>query len=73
MAHGACSYTNAAVATDEGRCYVWGGNYWEGGIAEGRNAAGPTEVAWGGVPGCYRCSSVALGHQHGYLIFRKHP
>ena len=28
-APGALSYTNAAVATDAGRCYVWGGNMWE--------------------------------------------
>ena len=50
---------------------MWGGNYWEGGIAEGRSSAAPTEVAWAGVPSCYHCSSVALAHKHGYLIFRK--
>jgi hypothetical protein len=48
-------------------------NCWQGGIAAGRSATGPTEVAWGGVPRCYRCSSVALGHQHGFLIFEKRP
>ena len=53
--------------------YAWGGNQWEGGIAAGRSATGPTEVAWGGVPRCYRCSSVALGHQHGFFIFEKRP
>ena len=73
MAHASVSYTNGAVASDQGRCYVWGGNYWEGGIAGGRNSTGPTEVAWGGVPSCYRCAQVALAHQHGYLIFRKQP
>ena len=73
MAHGALSYTNAAAATDDGRVYTWGGNCWQGGIAAGRNATGPTEVAWGGVPSCYRCASVALGHQHGFLIFEKRP
>ena len=72
-AHGALSYTNAAAATDDGRVYTWGGNCWQGGIAAGRNATGPTEVAWGGVPSCYRCASVALGHQHGFLIFEKRP
>jgi len=73
MSHASVSYTNGAVASDQGRCYVWGGNCWEGGIAAGRNSTGPTEVAWGGVPSCYRCSSVALAFQHGYLIFRKQP
>ena len=73
MAHGALSYTNGAAATDDGRVYAWGGNCWQGGIAAGRSATGPTEVAWGGVPRCYRCSSVALGHQHGFLIFEKRP
>eukprot|EP00965_Chrysotila_dentata_P134367 4443424-Pleurochrysis_carterae.AAC.1 len=28
VAHGDLSYTNAAVATDDGRCFVWGGNSW---------------------------------------------
>ena len=51
MAHGALSYTNAAAATDDGRVYTWGGNCWQGGIAAGRNATGPTEVAWGGAVG----------------------
>merc|ERR1712048_541358 len=68
VAHGSLSYTNAAVATDEGRVFVWGGNMWEGGIAAGRNASGPTEIHWGGVPACYRCDKVALAHRHGYLI-----
>ena len=45
----------------------------EEGIAGGRNATGATEVRWGGVPGCYRCSGVALAHRHGFLIFRKRP
>mmetsp|Transcript_28130 Transcript_28130/g.68272 ORF Transcript_28130/g.68272 Transcript_28130/m.68272 type:complete len:244 (+) Transcript_28130:1180-1911(+) len=72
MSHASLSYTNGAVASDQGRCYVWGGNYWQGGIAEGRESNGPTEVVWGGVPSCYRCSSIALSHRHGYLIFRKH-
>ena len=45
---------------------------WEGGIGGGQD--GPVRVAWhGGVPPCYRCSSVALAHRHGYLIFRKEP
>ena len=73
IAHGALSYTNAAAASDDGRCYMWGGNCWQGGIAAGRNATGPTEVAWGGVPKCYRCSSVALAFRHGFLIFEKRP
>jgi len=73
IAHGSAAYTNGAVATDDGRVFVWGGNYWEGGIAEGRDDDGPTEVKWGGVPSCYRCSSVALAHRHGFLVFRKEP
>jgi len=71
LTHGSLSYTNAAVATDEGRVFVWGGNMWEGGIAGGRETAGPSEVKWAGVPSCYHCSSVALGQCHGYLIFRR--
>jgi len=73
VAHGAVAYTNAAVATDEGRVFMWGGNMWEGGIAEGRDSEGPTEVHWAGVPSCYRCSSTALGSEHGFLVFRKEP
>jgi len=73
VSHGALSYTNGAVATDEGRVFVWGGKAWEGGIASGRNIGEPSEVSWSGVPSCYRCTSVALAHRHGYLIFRKLP
>jgi len=73
VSHGSVAYTNAAVATDEGRVFVWGGNHWEGGIAEGRRTKGPSEVKWRGVPSCYRCNSVALAHRHGFLIFRKEP
>merc|ERR1740123_3023932 len=75
ITHGALAYTNGAVATEDGRVFVWGGGAWEGGIAadlldpEGR----PSEVRWAGVPPCYAVSSVALGHRHGYLIFRKRP
>jgi len=29
VTRGSLSYTNAAVATDQGRLYVWGGNGWE--------------------------------------------
>jgi len=73
VSHGSSSYTNAAVATDEGRVFMWGGNSWEGGIAADRDTTGPSEVKWNGVPSCYSCSSVALAHRHGYLIFRKRP
>lgn len=73
VSRGGLSYTNGAVATDEGRVFVWGGNAWEGGIAGGRNISEPSEVKWSGVPSCYRCTSVALAHKHGYLIFRKLP
>eukprot|EP00927_Polykrikos_kofoidii_P057530 TRINITY_DN5166_c0_g3_i1.p1 TRINITY_DN5166_c0_g3~~TRINITY_DN5166_c0_g3_i1.p1 ORF type:complete len:1629 (-),score=297.62 TRINITY_DN5166_c0_g3_i1:33-4919(-) len=73
VAHGALAYTNGAVATMEGRVFVWGGHQWEGGIARGRHSALPTELSWSGVPSCYRCSSLVLGFRHGYLIFRKQP
>merc|ERR1711871_741866 len=78
VAHGSLAYTNAAVATDEGRCYMWGGNMWEGGLAENRGSNGlsanATEMVWREaqqVPRCYRLLQVALAHRHGYLIFRK--
>jgi len=73
VAHGSLAYTNGAVATDQGRVFVWGGNMWQGGIAAGRDSRGPTEVTWSGVPDCYRCSSVELAHRHGFLAFRKQP
>ena len=79
VTRGSLSYTNAAVATDDGRLYVWGGADWEGGIAHdsagGASADEPTEVAWdrADVPPCYRLHSCALGHKHGFLIFRKRP
>lgn len=73
VSHGALAYTNGAVATDEGRVFVWGGNYWEGGIAAGRGSEAVTEVKWNGVPSCYRCSSVVLASRHGFLLFRKRP
>ena len=69
--HASLSYTNGAVATSEGRVFVWGGNAWEGGLAEGRASAAPSEVAWGGVPSCYRCSAVVLSYKHGFLVFRR--
>eukprot|EP00928_Gymnodinium_smaydae_P030743 TRINITY_DN22775_c0_g4_i1.p1 TRINITY_DN22775_c0_g4~~TRINITY_DN22775_c0_g4_i1.p1 ORF type:complete len:1701 (+),score=392.27 TRINITY_DN22775_c0_g4_i1:58-5160(+) len=74
VTHGALSYTNAAVATAEGRVFVWGGNAWEGGIARRQGGRdGPNEVRWGNVPPCYKVSSVALAHRHGFLVFRKEP
>mmetsp|Transcript_39584 Transcript_39584/g.93243 ORF Transcript_39584/g.93243 Transcript_39584/m.93243 type:complete len:1576 (-) Transcript_39584:125-4852(-) len=70
---GSLSYTNAAVATDKGRLFVWGGGMWEGGIAQqSRGDRGVAEVRWGGVPDCYMLDSAALAHSHGFLIFRKH-
>lgn len=71
VVHSAAAYTNAAVATRDGRVYVWGGSEWGGGIAAGRDSSLPTEVHWRGVPACYHCSSIALAFRHGYLIFRK--
>eukprot|EP00750_Incisomonas_marina_P029011 INCI7023.7.p1 GENE.INCI7023.7~~INCI7023.7.p1 ORF type:complete len:1090 (+),score=157.85 INCI7023.7:1929-5198(+) len=71
VVHSASAYTNAAVATRDGRVYVWGGSQWGGGIAAGRDSSLPTEVHWAGVPACYHCSSIALAFRHGYLIFRK--
>ena len=71
-AAGALSYTNGAVASRDGRVYCWGGNAWEGGIANaGREGPGDVvaEVAWRGVPPDYACSQVALGHNHGLLLF----
>ena len=29
VTRGSLAYTNAAVATDQGRLYIWGGNGWE--------------------------------------------
>jgi hypothetical protein len=59
--HASVSYTNGAVATSAGRVFVWGGNAWEGGIAEGRTVgAAPTEVVWGGVPACYTCAEITM-------------
>ena len=72
VAHGAVCYTNGAVALNDGSVFVWGGGMWEGGMGGGQE--GPARVSWGGgVPPCYRCTSVVLGHLHGYLIFRKEP
>lgn len=74
VTHAALSYTNGAAATEVGRVFLWGGQAWEGGIANhhgGAGPTGPTEVSWAGVPACYRCSSVALAHRHGFLVFRK--
>ena len=72
VAHGAVCYTNGAVALNDGSVFVWGGKMWEGGMGGGQ--VGPARVSWGGgVPPCYRCTSVVLGHLHGYLIFRKEP
>ena len=67
---GALSYTNGAVASAQGRVYVWGGGAWEGGIGNA-NGEDVSEVSWNGVPPCYACSSVALGHKHGFLVFEK--
>ena len=45
-----------------------GGGAWEGGIGNA-NGEAVSEVSWNGVPPCYACSSVALGHKHGFLVF----
>jgi len=71
LAHGAVAYTNAAVATTDGRVFMWGGNAWERGIAAGRAARGPSEITWSGAPPCYQCTSVSLAWRHGYLLFHK--
>lgn len=72
VAHAALSYTNGAAALTDGSVFVWGGGMWEGGMGGGRD--GPARVGWcGGVPPCYKCRGVALGHRHGYLIFQKEP
>ena len=76
VAHASLSYTNGATATDGGRVFVWGGDYWQGGISRespGRapGARGPREITWSGVPAAYACSSVALAWKHGFLVFRK--
>lgn len=72
VAHGAMCYTNGAAALTDGQVYVWGGGQWQGGIGGGSH--GPQRVGFGGgVPPCYRCSSVALGSWHGYLVLRRLP
>jgi hypothetical protein len=72
VAHGSVCYTNGAAALVDGAVFVWGGAMWEGGIGSGSLA--PTRVSLAnGVPPCYRCTSVALAHRHGFLIFRKDP
>ena len=72
VAHGALCYTNGAAALTDGQVYVWGGGMWQGGIGGG--SEGPQRVGFGGgVPPCYRCSSVALGSWHGYLVLRRLP
>ena len=72
VAHGAMCYPNGAAALTDGSVFVWGGAMWEGGMGGGQVA--PSRVAWGGgVPPCYRCTSVALAHRHGMIIFRKEP
>jgi len=71
--HGALAYTNAAVATEDGRVFHWGGNAWEAGVAGGRNTRGPSELVWEGAPPCYTCSSIELAWRHGYVVLRKRP
>ena len=61
---------NGAVASATGRVYVWGGGAWEGGIGNA-NGEDVSEVSWNGVPPCYACRGVALGHKHGFLVFEK--
>ena len=74
---GALSYTNGAVASKDGHVYCWGGNAWEGGICNDRASDADADVvarvAWSGVPPCYACKNVALGHNHGFLLFEMRP
>ena len=79
-AHGASTsvlITNGAVASKDGHVYCWGGNAWEGGICNDRasdaHADVVARVAWSGVPPCYACKNVALGHNHGFLLFEMRP
>ena len=67
---GALSYTNGAVASSTGRVYVWDGGAWEGGLGNSQGE-GVSEVSWAGVPPCYTCRDVSLGHRHGFLVFEK--
>ena len=72
VAHSSVCYTNGAAALADGQVYVWGGGMWQGGIGGG--AQGPQRVGvGGGVPPCYRCSSLALGSSHGYIVLRRLP
>ena len=70
VAHGSLSYTNGAVATSTGRVYLWGGNSWEGGLAQGRPTPDPTEMHWAGAPPGYKCVDVAVAYKHGALVFQ---
>ncbi|KAJ8610680.1 hypothetical protein CTAYLR_005662 [Chrysophaeum taylorii] len=70
VARGALSYTNGAVATADGRLYVWGGADWEGGIAAFSSGDRPVPLDLCVAP-CYKCTHVALGHDHGFLLFTR--
>ena len=66
---GALSYTNGAAAGPGPRPRR-GGGAWEGGIGNA-NGEDVSEVSWAGVPPCYACRGVSLGHKHGFLVFEK--
>jgi len=64
------AYTNGAVATRDGRIFMWGGGAWDHGIS--RKTASdeglPSELMWRGVALGYRCKNLILGHSHAYII-----
>lgn len=68
----AASYTNAGVVSSDGDVYVWGGAAWKGGYGAGHSEA--TQVTWSeglsGVPQCYQCEDLAVGHRHVMLVFK---
>eukprot|EP00746_Dinoflagellata_sp_MGD_P167754 gnl/MRDRNA2_/MRDRNA2_98631_c0_seq1.p1 gnl/MRDRNA2_/MRDRNA2_98631_c0~~gnl/MRDRNA2_/MRDRNA2_98631_c0_seq1.p1 ORF type:complete len:465 (+),score=73.83 gnl/MRDRNA2_/MRDRNA2_98631_c0_seq1:105-1499(+) len=71
--HASLAYTNGAIASRDGRIFMWGGREWENGISSetASDDGMPRELTWNGVALGYRCANLILGHSHAYIIARK--
>mmetsp|Transcript_40841 Transcript_40841/g.89345 ORF Transcript_40841/g.89345 Transcript_40841/m.89345 type:complete len:454 (-) Transcript_40841:261-1622(-) len=74
VSHVSLAYTNGAVATTSGQLIMWGGRSWDRGLSEEvtqQSEGRPREVPWSGMARDYQCDSVALGHNHAFILARK--
>jgi len=73
ICHVSLAYTNGAVATQNGKLFMWGGRSWNNGISDrwSQSTGLPAQLEWNQVAKGYRCDHMVLGHNHAYILARK--